>query len=180
MRKYGTVISVIKEKNGYEKLGILLDNSQIENSCSVSCGMNICPSVKEKTERRCAVCGGCSAGKNRSGLLAVSGNRITALNKTGKNIKAGDKVEIETDEKKIKLQTLSSIILPILLSIIFALSFYFFLKTEDALLAGTFLGLAAGVCFALCVKKILGDIMLPTVYKSTPPTQSVRCAATGY
>lgn len=163
MRKYGTVISVIKEKNGYEKLGIVLDNSQIENSCSVSYGMNICPSANEKTALRCAVCGGCGAGKKRSGLLSVSGNRIIALNKTAKNVKQGDTVEIEIDEKKIKLQALFSIIIPIMLSIIFAVSFYSFFKTEEALVWGTFLGFAAGGCLAICLKRFLGDTMLPVV-----------------
>lgn len=165
MRKYGTVISVTKEKNGYEKLGILLDNSQIENSCSISYGINACPSVKGKTAQRCTVCGGCGAGKKRSGLLSVSGNSVTVLNKTGKSIKIGDTVQIETDEKKIKLQALSAIILPIMLSIICAVSFYSFVKTEEALLGGFFLGLAAGVCLALCLKKFLGDKMLPAVYQ---------------
>ncbi|UTC61507.1 SoxR reducing system RseC family protein [Treponema sp. OMZ 787] len=157
MQRNGIVTSVLIDKNT-EKINIDLDNSQTEDSCSIK--QKNCYAVKN-----CATCGGCGfAGKNKeTGLFAVSGNKITALNKSGRNLKKGDKVIVEIKENQTRIQALSSVILPIFLAFILSLSFYFFFYTEKAIVGGLFLGLIMGTALAFPLKNKMGDKALPQV-----------------
>ena len=158
MQRYGIVTSVWTDKNNVEKINIDLDNSKTENACSIK--QKDCYAVKS-----CATCGGCGfAGKNKEkGLLAVSGNKITALNNSGKNFKKGDFVIVEINENQTRIQTLSSVILPLLLAFVFSLSSYLIFYTEKAVVGGLFLGLLTGTALAILLKNKMGDKALPQV-----------------
>ena len=134
MQRYGIVTSVWTDKNNVEKINIDLDNSKTENACSIK--QKDCYTVKS-----CATCGGCGfAGKNKEkGLLAVSGNKITALNNSGKNLKKGDFVIVEIKENQTRIQTLSSVILPVLLAFVFSLSSYLIFYTEKVAVGSLFI-----------------------------------------
>ena len=161
MQRYGTVTSVWTDKNKVEKIDIDLDNSKTENACSIK--QKDCSAVKS-----CATCGGCGfAGKNKEkGLLAVSGNKITALNNSGRNLKKGDFVIVEINENQTRIQTLSSVILPILLAFVFSLSSYLIFYTEKAVVGGLFLGLLTGTALAILLKNKMGDKAIPQVISS--------------
>nr|WP_253679024.1 SoxR reducing system RseC family protein [Treponema sp. OMZ 788] len=147
MQRHGIVTSVLIDKNT-EKINIDLDNSQTEDSCSIK--QKNCYAVKN-----CATCGGCGfAGKNKeTGLFAVSGNKITALNKSGRNLKKGDKVIVEIKENQTRIQALSSVILPILLAFILSLSFYFFFLHRKSNCRRAFFGSHNGNSPSLSIKK---------------------------
>jgi len=149
------------DKNKVEKIDIDLDNSKTENACSIK--QKDCSAVKS-----CATCGGCGfAGKNKEkGLLAVSGNKITALNNSGRNLKKGDFVIVEIKETQTRIQTLSSVILPILLAFVFSLSSYLIFYTEKAVVGGLFLGLLTGTALAILLKNKMGDKAIPQVISS--------------
>lgn len=161
MQRYGIVTSVWTDKNKVEKIDIDLDNSKTENACSIK--QKDCSAVKS-----CATCGGCGfAGKNKEkGLLAVSGNKITALNNSGRNLKKGDFVIVEIKETQTRIQTLSSVILPILLAFVFSLSSYLIFYTEKAVVGGLFLGLLTGTALAILLKNKMGDKAIPQVISS--------------
>ena len=161
MQRYGIDTSVWTDKNNVEKINIDLDNSKTENACSIK--QKDCYAVKS-----CATCGGCGfAGKNKEkGLLAVSGNKITALNNSGKNLKKGDFVIVEINENQTRIQTLSSVIIPILLAFVFSLSSYLIFYTEKAAVGGLFLGLLTGTALAFLLKNKMGDRALPQVISS--------------
>lgn len=161
MQRYGIVTSVWTDKNNVEKINIDLDNSKTENACSIK--QKDCYAVKS-----CATCGGCGfAGKNKEkGLLAVSGNKITALNNSGKNLKKGDFVIVEIKENQTRIQTLSSVILPVLLAFVFSLSSYLIFYTEKAAVGGLFLGLLTGTALAFLLKDKMGDKALPQIISS--------------
>lgn len=163
MQKYGKVISIFKDKNNLEKIEIILDNSKIENSCSIKYSEDNCINMNKNEVHNCETCGGCGAGKNRTGLLAISGNRITAINKTNKKIKLGDIVQINIDNSKIKMQTNFSILVPIMLAIIFAICSYLIFKIEIASIIGTFLGLTTGAIISLFLNKKLGNKIFPEI-----------------
>ena len=158
MQRYGIVTSVWTDKNNVERINIDLDNSKTENACSIK--QKDCYTVKS-----CATCGGCGfAGKNKEkGLLAVSGNKITALNNSGRNLKKGDFVIVEINENQTRIQTLSSVILPLLLAFVFSLSSYLIFYTEKAVVGGLFLGLLTGTALAFLLKNKMGDKTLPQV-----------------
>ena len=158
MQRYGIVTSVWTDKNNVERINIDLDNSKTENACSIK--QKDCHAVKS-----CATCGGCGfAGKNKEkGLLAVSGNKITALNNSGRNLKKGDFVIVEIKENQTRIQTLSSVILPLLLAFVFSLSSYLIFYTEKAVVGGLFLGLLTGTALAFLLKNKMGDKTLPQV-----------------
>ena len=98
--------------------------------------------------------------------MAVSGNKITALNNSGKNLKKGDFVIVEINENQTRIQTLSSVIIPILLAFVFSLSSYLIFYTEKAAVGGLFLGLLTGTALAFLLKNKMGDRALPQVISS--------------
>ncbi len=155
MFKRGRVISVITGKSKTEKLEILLDNSETETLCAIAPVSGNTGSV-----RNCLSCTGCSAGKNRSGLFAVTGNKITALNKTGKIFRPGDVVAVIVEPGKVKLQAFFSIFIPLFLAVVCAVVFYSFFKTEIAGIGGVFFGMLLGAVSAILIKNFLGEKML--------------------
>ena len=98
--------------------------------------------------------------------MAVSGNKITALNNSGRNLKKGDFVIVEIKENQTRIQTLSSVILPVLLAFVFSLSSYLIFYTEKAAVGGLFLGLLTGTALAFLLKDKMGDKALPQVISS--------------
>ena len=173
MRKSGTVISILKDKkSGVQRFGLILDNSETEEACSINTDGN---QVKD-----CASCSGCGFSKQKKGMFVVTGNMVTAVNKSGKNIHIGDSVQLEIQESKAKLQAVFSVFVPALFAAAAAYIFYSFFKTEIASISGLFLGLALGGTAALLIKKIAGDKSLPeiaeVVLKSTalPQNSEVR------
>ena len=159
MRKSGTVISILKDKkSGLEKSGLILDNSETENACSINPEAGAHGAVKD-----CGSCGGCSLGRKSGGMFVVSGNMVTAVNKSGKRISIGDFVQLEIRESKTKLQAVFSVFVPVAAAALSAWLFYTLFKTELAGIGGLFLGLAAGGAGALLIKRILGDKSLPEI-----------------
>ncbi len=168
MQRHGIVVSVKQEK-----VEILLDNSQTENSCTISQTINKtatgagsfsetnCTGCTGGTD--CTACSGCGFAKNDTGLFVVNGNKISALNKSGKTLKRGDKVLVEINEKKIKKQTIFAIIFPLALSVLFLVAASHIFKSETARVLGFFLGLSLGIAGAFLTNKTLGERALPEV-----------------
>lgn len=159
MLKKGKVISVLAGKN---KLEIILDNSETENLCSISAPY----SANGENSGLCGCgCKGCSFScngseeKKRTGLFAVSGDRITVLNKTGKNFRLGDTVTVKADRKKTGLQAFCSVFIPLIFSLCCAIILRAVFKTEGSLILGVFLGLFLGALSAFSIKTVLGDKM---------------------
>ncbi len=159
MRKSGRVIAVFEDKTtGAKKYNLVLDNSATEESCSIK--------IKDKNSIRikdCSSCSGCGMGKKQKGLFAVSGNRITAINKSGKEICTGDIVQIQIEEKKTQHQAFASIFIPVIFAVIISFFLFSIFKTELAVISGVFLGLISGACLAVFIKKIAGDSALPEI-----------------
>ena len=119
MRKSGTVISILKDKkSGVQKFGLILDNSETEEACSINTDGN---QVKD-----CASCSGCGFSKQKKGVFVVTGNMVTAVNKSGKNIHIGDSVQLEIQESKAKLQAVFSVFVPALFAAAAAYILYSF------------------------------------------------------
>lgn len=159
MRKSGRVIAVVDDKTtGTKKYSLILDNSATEESCSIK--------IKDKNSipiKDCASCSGCGMGKKQKGLFAVSGNRITAINKSGKEIHTGDIVQIQIEEKKTTQQAFFSIFIPIIFAFSISLFLFSIFKTELSVILGVFLGLTSGASLAVFIKKITGDKALPEI-----------------
>ena len=123
MRKSGTVISILKDKkSGVQKFGLILDNSETEEACSINTDGN---QVKD-----CASCSGCGFSKQKKGVFVVTGNMVTAVNKSGKNIHIGDSVQLEIQESKAKLQAVFSVFVPALFAAAAAYIFYSFFNNS--------------------------------------------------
>ncbi len=159
MQRHGFVISIINEK-----VEIILNNRETENSCTIKqTGSEAVQNAGCSGGTNCSACSGCGFAKQDSGLFVVNGNKIIALNKTGKTLKRGDRVIVEINEKKVKKQAVFSVIFPIFFSVLFLVIASSFFKTEGARISGFFVGLAIGIGSAFLFNKISGEKNLPEV-----------------
>lgn len=156
MKKKAHVLAVVKtEKTGTQILKVKLDTIATKAQCTVREG---------EAYTSCAGCAGCSHG-TQTGLFAVSGDEVLALNETPRKAKAGDTLLLSVSEAVQKRELLFAVFLPLILALIgFAGAFSIF-KTELSGIIGVFIGIMLGVLISTVAGKRSGTAKLPRVEK---------------
>lgn len=151
-----TILKVLKtDYNGDQILLVKLNNENIKSKCTVREG--------EDYINPCAGCNACSC--DSEGLFVVTGNKVQALNQTGKKLKSGDLAILEVSKKLQYLQFFISFIVPTIFAVVGFILFTQFFCTELFGIIGVIAGLILGVVICVFYGKIKGNSGLPQVKK---------------
>lgn len=150
------VLKVSDADNGTQVLTVKLDHQKTKAQCTVREGENF------NAAASCAGCSGCSHG-NGTGLFAVNGDTVNAINRTGTRISEGSIVELYIPKKRQVLDFIVSIAVPTILAIAASIILGKIFRNELAYICGVFLGLTLGVVISFFVNKYRGTKNLPEV-----------------
>lgn len=158
MQKTGTIVRIpTVQTSGMQIVTVAFD--QIESE--------LCSIKSTDSRTACAGCsGGCTTcGRNNkeTGLFAIQGNVVNALNTTGMELRLGKKVGVFISERTAFFQGICAVGLPLILSIVLFTLIFVGTKNETLALGGIAGGIAVGSGVAFGISRIVKERALPKV-----------------
>ncbi|MEL3907246.1 MAG: SoxR reducing system RseC family protein [Treponema sp.] len=162
MEKTGTIIKIPAVQTSRQQVVTVAFDEHESELCSIKS-----TDLRSGSRNSCTGCGGgCTAcGRNNieTGLFAIQGNIVNALNTTGTELRIGKRVRVFVSEQAAFLQGVFAVGLPLLLSAVFFTFIFLQTKNETLALAGIAGGMAAGICIAFGIGRIVKERALPKI-----------------
>lgn len=162
MEKTGTIIKIpALQTSRLQVVTVAFDEDESE-LCSIKS-----TDIRSGGRNGCAGCGGgcttCGRNNKETGLFAIQGNIVNALNTTGNELRLGKRVKVFVSEKAAFFQGIFAVGLPLILSAVCFTLIFLQTKNETLALAGIAGGMAAGICIAFGIGRIVKERALPKI-----------------